>query len=96
MCVYVLQYFKGCTKFNCFCTNRFDVIIDCVGGDTEQWAMDLLKPWSGAKYVTLVTPLLLNTDSMGLMDGTLKAVFTLQSKVIQVNMGVNSSQTLLT
>lgn len=47
--------------------------------------MGLLKPWSGAKYVTLVTPLLLNTDSMGLLDGTLNAGFSLQSKAIQVN-----------
>lgn len=62
------------------------MIIDCVGGDTEQWAMGLLKPWSGSKYVTLVTPLLHNTDSLGLLDGTCNAVFALQSKAIQVNM----------
>lgn len=69
------------------------MIIDCVGGDTELWAMGLLKPWAGAKYVTLVTPLLHNTDSMGLLDGTFNAVFNLQSKAIQVNMSMNSSQT---
>lgn len=63
---------------------RFDVIIDSVGGDTEQWAMGLLKSWSGAKYVTLVTPLLLNTDSHGVLDGIFHAGFTLQSKAIQV------------
>lgn len=68
-----------------FSTSRFDVVFDGVGGDTEEWAMGLLKPWSGAKYVTLVTPLLLNTDSMGLLDGTLNAGFSLQSKAIQVN-----------
>ncbi|CAK6961820.1 reticulon-4-interacting protein 1 homolog%2C mitochondrial-like [Scomber scombrus] len=62
---------------------KFDVIIDCVGGDTELWAMGLLKPWAGAKYVTLVTPLLHNTDSMGLLDGTFNAVCNLQSKAIQ-------------
>lgn len=79
----VVDYTAGDVADQLEIMDKFDVIIDCVGGDTEQWAMDLLKPWSGAKYVTLVTPLLLNTDSMGLMDGTLKAVFTLQSKVIQ-------------
>lgn len=47
--------------------------------------MGLLKPWSGAKYITLVTPLLLNTDSMGLLDGTIRAGLTLHSKAIQVN-----------
>ncbi|XP_056150233.1 reticulon-4-interacting protein 1 homolog, mitochondrial-like [Lampris incognitus] len=62
---------------------KFDVILDSVGGDTEQWALGLLKPWSGAKYVTLVTPLLLNTDSMGLLDGALRSGFTLHNKLIQ-------------
>uniref|UniRef100_A0A8C5ENR4 Reticulon-4-interacting protein 1 homolog, mitochondrial-like n=1 Tax=Gouania willdenowi TaxID=441366 RepID=A0A8C5ENR4_GOUWI len=62
---------------------KFDVVLDNVGGNTEEWAMDLLKPWSGAKYVTLVTPFLFNTDSMGLLDGTLNAGLTLQSKAAQ-------------
>ncbi|XP_070705112.1 reticulon-4-interacting protein 1 homolog, mitochondrial-like [Pempheris klunzingeri] len=62
---------------------KFDLILDGVGGETEQWAMGMLKPWSGAKYVTLVTPLLVNTDSMGLLDGTFHAGFTLHSKAIQ-------------
>lgn len=70
----------------CVCTHRFDVILDSVGGETEQWAVGMLKPWSGAKYVTLVTPLLLNTDSMGLLDGVFHAGFTLHSKAIQVSM----------
>lgn len=60
------------------------MILDGVGGETEQWAMGLLKPWSGAKYVTLVTPLLLNTDSMGLLDGAFHTGFTLHSKAAQV------------
>uniref|UniRef100_A0A3P9NJ03 Reticulon-4-interacting protein 1 homolog, mitochondrial-like n=1 Tax=Poecilia reticulata TaxID=8081 RepID=A0A3P9NJ03_POERE len=62
---------------------RFDVILDNVGGDTEEWATRLLKPWSGAKYVTLVSPLLLNTDSMGLLDGSLHAGLTLHNKAFQ-------------
>lgn len=70
----------------CGCTIRFDVILDNVGEDTEEWAMRLLKPWSGAKYVTLVSPLLLNTDSMGLLDGSLHAGLTLHNKAFQVNM----------
>lgn len=65
--------------------HRFDVIFDAVGGETEQWAMGMLKPWSGAKYVTLVTPLLLNTDSMGLLQGTVHAGFTLNNMALQVN-----------
>ncbi|KAM9356040.1 reticulon-4-interacting protein 1 homolog, mitochondrial-like isoform 2-T2 [Pholidichthys leucotaenia] len=62
---------------------RFDVVLDSVGGDTEQWAIGLLKPWSGAKYVTLVTPLLVNVDSMGVLDGLLQAGLTVHNKAIQ-------------
>lgn len=76
----------------CVCTLRFDVILDSVGGDSEQWAMGMLKPWSGAKYVALVTPLLLNTDSMGLLDGTFHTGVILQSKAIQVNMSKTNLQ----
>lgn len=63
---------------------RFDVVLDSVGGDTEQWAMGLLKPWSGAKYVTLVTPLLNDTDSLGLLNGTFQAGLSLHNTAFQV------------
>lgn len=64
--------------------SRFDVVLDGVGGDTEQWAIGLLKPWSGAKYVTLVTPLLHDTDSLGLLNGTFQAGFSLHNTAFQV------------
>ncbi|XP_042246473.1 reticulon-4-interacting protein 1 homolog, mitochondrial-like [Thunnus maccoyii] len=79
----VVDYTAGDVADQLEIMEKFDVIIDCVGGDTERWAMGLLKPWSGAKYITLVTPLLLNTDSMGLLNGTFNAVFTLHSKAVQ-------------
>lgn len=79
----VVDYTAGDAAEQLEIMEKFDVILDSVGGDTEQWAMGLLKPWSGAKYVTLVTPLLLNTDSIGLLDGMFHAGFTLQSKAIQ-------------
>lgn len=60
------------------------MVLDGVGGDTEQWAMRLLKPWSGAKYVTLVTPLLHDTDSMGLLNGTFQAGLSLHNTAFQV------------
>lgn len=63
---------------------RFDVILDAVGRETEQWALGLLKPWSGAKYVTLVTPLLQDTDSLGLLSGTFQAGFHLHNTAFQV------------
>ncbi|KAM6906568.1 reticulon-4-interacting protein 1 homolog, mitochondrial-like [Lycodopsis pacificus] len=79
----VVDYTAGDSLEQLEMMERFDVILDNVGGETEQWAMGLLKPWSGAKYVTLVTPLLLNTDSLGLLDGMFQAGFSLQCKAIQ-------------
>uniref|UniRef100_A0A7N8Y3Q9 NAD(P)H oxidoreductase RTN4IP1, mitochondrial n=1 Tax=Mastacembelus armatus TaxID=205130 RepID=A0A7N8Y3Q9_9TELE len=79
----VVDYTAGNAAEQLGVMERFDVILDSVGGDTEQWAIGLLKPWSGSKYVTLVTPLLLNTDSMGLLDGTFHTGFTLQTKAMQ-------------
>ncbi|XP_047429381.1 reticulon-4-interacting protein 1 homolog, mitochondrial-like [Mugil cephalus] len=79
----VVDYTAGDAAEQLQTMEKFDVILDNVGGETEQWAMDLLKPWSGAKYVTLVTPLLLNTDSMGLVDGALQAGVTLHNKAFQ-------------
>ncbi|KAM6915032.1 reticulon-4-interacting protein 1 homolog, mitochondrial-like [Xenentodon cancila] len=79
----VVDYTAGDVAQQLEMMEKFDVILDTVGGDTEEWATDLLKPWSGAKYVTLVSPLLLNTDSMGLLDGTCHAGFTLHNKAFQ-------------
>lgn len=79
----VVDYTAGDVAEQLEIMERFDVILDGVGGDTEQWALGLLKPWSGAKYVTLVTPLLFSTDTMGLFSGAIKAGFTLHNKAIQ-------------
>uniref|UniRef100_A0A4W5L5Z7 Enoyl reductase (ER) domain-containing protein n=1 Tax=Hucho hucho TaxID=62062 RepID=A0A4W5L5Z7_9TELE len=53
-----------------------------VGIMSKCWALGLLMPWAGAKYVTLVTPFLLNTDSMGLLEGTVHSGFILHQKAI--------------
>ncbi|KAF3849969.1 hypothetical protein F7725_019688 [Dissostichus mawsoni] len=79
----VVDYTAGDAPEQLEMMEKFDVVLDNVGGETEQLALGLLKPWSGAKYVTLVTPLLLNTDSMGLLDGICQAGSSLQSKAIQ-------------
>ncbi|XP_033504345.1 NAD(P)H oxidoreductase RTN4IP1, mitochondrial-like [Epinephelus lanceolatus] len=79
----VVDYTAGDAPEQLEMMEKFDVILDNVGGETEEWAVGLLKPWSGAKYVTLVTPLLLNTDSMGLLDGAFHTGLTLQSKAMQ-------------
>ncbi|XP_059213011.1 reticulon-4-interacting protein 1 homolog, mitochondrial-like [Centropristis striata] len=79
----VVDYTAGDAPDQLQMMEKFDVVLDSVGGETEQWAMELLKPWSGAKYVTLVTPLLSSTDSMGLLDGVFQAGSTLHNKAIQ-------------
>ncbi|XP_043920863.1 reticulon-4-interacting protein 1, mitochondrial [Protopterus annectens] len=61
----------------------FDFILDNVGGDTEKWVTQRLKTWSGAKYVTLVTPFLLNTDRLGVADGMMQTGATIASKALK-------------
>lgn len=63
--------------------DQFDLILDNVGGDTERWALSLLKPWSGARYVTLVSPFLHNTDLLGVADGMMQSAATLASKALK-------------
>lgn len=77
--------------FSCFL--RFDLILDNIGGDTEQWALDFLKPWDGAKYVTLVTPFLHNTDRLGLADGMMQTGVTISCKVLKVETSIPCAKT---
>lgn len=72
----------------CFFLPRFDFILDNVGGSTETWALNLLKKWSGATYVTLVTPFLLNMDRLGIADGMLQTGVTMGSKTLKVRIQV--------
>lgn len=44
-----------------------------MGKDYPALTMDLLKSWKNTKYVTLVSPLLQNTDESGLVFGTVKS-----------------------
>ena len=67
-------------------TSRFDLILDNIGGDTERWALNLLKPWSGAKYVTLITSFLQNTDRLGIADGMMQTAATMATKALKVIM----------
>lgn len=78
----VVDYTAGDMATELGLLEKFDVILDNVGGETEQWALGLLKPWSGAKYVTLVTPFLLNIDSMGLLEGAVYSGLNLHQKAI--------------
>ena len=59
----------------CF-LSRYDVIFDCTGDDPEQY-MKLLKKHANATYVTIVTPLMRNTDQFGILLGGLKSAITM-------------------
>ncbi|XP_054719852.1 reticulon-4-interacting protein 1, mitochondrial-like isoform X2 [Uloborus diversus] len=47
-----------------------DVIIDNIGGDYPALTIELLKKMQSSKYVTVVSPLLKNTDEQGVLLGT--------------------------
>ncbi|CAL8299313.1 unnamed protein product [Boreogadus saida] len=80
---HVVDYSAGPVELALGTLEKFDVILDNVGGDTESWALGLLKPWSGAKYVTLVTPFLQNTDLLGVADGMMQTGITVASKALK-------------
>uniref|UniRef100_A0A3Q2P3T0 Reticulon 4 interacting protein 1 n=1 Tax=Fundulus heteroclitus TaxID=8078 RepID=A0A3Q2P3T0_FUNHE len=48
-----------------------------------RWALGLLKPWTRAKYMTLLTPFLLNTDQMSIADSMLQTAATVATKAIK-------------
>ncbi|KAL7873799.1 hypothetical protein AOLI_G00128700 [Acnodon oligacanthus] len=79
----VVDYTAGPVEKKLQTLEKFDVILDNVGGETEHWALSLLKPWCGAKYVTLVTPFLRNTDQLGLADGMMQTAVTVATKALK-------------
>ncbi|KAF6365252.1 reticulon 4 interacting protein 1 [Rhinolophus ferrumequinum] len=79
----IIDYKSGNTEQQLKSLKPFDFILDNVGGSTESWALNLLKKWSGATYVTLVTPFLLNMDRLGIADGMLQTGVTVGSKTLK-------------
>ncbi|KAI5944206.1 Reticulon-4-interacting protein 1, mitochondrial [Manis javanica] len=79
----VVDYRSGSTEEQLKSLKLFDFILDNVGGSTETWAPSFLRKWSGATYVTLVTPFLLNVDQLGLADGMLQTGVTVGSKALK-------------
>ena len=61
-----------------------DVILDPVGGDVKDQSIDGLKTWSNAKYVSLVMPLLPDTDKYGIPGGLLQSATSLGGNLLQV------------
>ncbi|XP_004082725.2 reticulon-4-interacting protein 1, mitochondrial isoform X1 [Oryzias latipes] len=80
---HVVDYTDGPVDVSLSGLEKFDLILDNIGGDTERWALGLLKPWSGSKYVTLVTPFMQNMDRLGVADGMMQTAATLASKALK-------------
>ncbi|CAL9686163.1 unnamed protein product [Knipowitschia caucasica] len=80
---HVVDYTAGPVEPPLRALEKFDLILDNLGGATEHWALGLLKPWSGAKYVTLVTPFLQNTDLLGIADGMMQTAATMTTKAVK-------------
>ncbi|NWS40115.1 RT4I1 protein, partial [Probosciger aterrimus] len=79
----VIDYKSGNLEEQLKTLPLFDFILDNVGGSTEKWALDVLKKWSGATYVTLVTPFVINMDRLGVADGMLQTGVTVGSKTVK-------------
>ena len=58
----------------------FDVILDSVGGQTEDYSIGLLKKTGNAKYISLQAPIAADTDSLGLLQGGLSAGWQMLQK----------------
>uniref|UniRef100_A0A665U1T4 NAD(P)H oxidoreductase RTN4IP1, mitochondrial n=1 Tax=Echeneis naucrates TaxID=173247 RepID=A0A665U1T4_ECHNA len=80
---HVVDYTAGPVEEPLTTLEKFDLILDNVGGDTERWALTLLKPWSGAKYITLITPFLQNMDRLGIADGMMQTAATVATKALK-------------
>ncbi|XP_076408479.1 NAD(P)H oxidoreductase RTN4IP1, mitochondrial isoform X1 [Peromyscus maniculatus bairdii] len=80
----VIDYTLGSVEEQLKSFKLFDFILDNVGGSTETWALNFLKKWSGATYVTLVTPFLLNMDQLGIADGMLQTGVTMGTKTLKI------------
>ncbi|KAJ7341806.1 hypothetical protein JRQ81_007074 [Phrynocephalus forsythii] len=79
----VIDYKSGSMKEQLQKLPKFDFILDSIGGSTEGWAPGLLNKWSGAKYITLVTPFLVNIDRLGVADGMIRNAMTFGAKSLK-------------
>ncbi|XP_077977287.1 NAD(P)H oxidoreductase RTN4IP1, mitochondrial-like [Glandiceps talaboti] len=62
---------------------EFDMVVDTLGGTTQQHSMEILKKWSNANYVTVVSSLLKDTDQYGLVPGLASAGLSMATNTIK-------------
>ncbi|XP_045595452.2 reticulon-4-interacting protein 1 homolog, mitochondrial [Procambarus clarkii] len=70
--VETMDYRDAATKSMLIADGGFDVVINASGVEDLDY-MKALKPWKGASYVTLTSPLLRNIDDLGMMVGLVKS-----------------------
>ena len=63
---------------------KFDVILDSVGGRTEDYSVGLLKDSGDARYVSLRSPIFAEIDSQGLLFGGVSAGAQMFGKVLKL------------
>ena len=88
----VLDYTAPSYKSDLQKLATFDVIFDFAGLENQSLQfMDLLRPWSNAKLVTLMSPLLRSTDQTGLIPGSLKTLATVLATNVQTALSKNGT-----
>ncbi|XP_045196700.2 reticulon-4-interacting protein 1 homolog, mitochondrial-like [Mercenaria mercenaria] len=63
--------------------DKVDVVLDPLGGETPSFTLDVLRSWTGAKYVSLVMPVLPAMDKLGLIGGLAQSVADLNFMAIK-------------
>lgn len=61
----------------------FDYILDTVGGDAPEHALNLLRQMNLSKYISIKTPLLNNNDQFGVVGGLAKSALSLGMQALQ-------------
>ena len=56
----------------------YDVILDCVDNDLTRWSDEVMKSWSNSVHVSILSPVLHDTDAYGVVGG----LFSVAAKYI--------------
>lgn len=69
-----LDYNSSQIKENIIAAGPFEVILDCVNNSLAEWSDQIMGIWRNAVHVSLVSPLLKDTDRYGIALGLLSTV----------------------
>ncbi|XP_060571194.1 reticulon-4-interacting protein 1 homolog, mitochondrial-like [Ruditapes philippinarum] len=63
--------------------DKVDVVLDPIGGETPSFTLDVLRSWSGAKYISLVMPVLPAIDKLGMIGGLAQSLMDFNLNAIK-------------